>query len=112
MGLVGEPSDSEGNAAAGGVSRGAEKVAERWLSGDWLVLQRRRCANVTVLPISVWQPSLDRDSDSIGSVDRVLGAQVHGHAIVGTRLSMKLVNWNVEWATPGGRRSPKILERI
>ena len=29
-----------------------------------------------------------------------------------TRLSMKLVNWNVEWATPGGRRSPEILERI
>ena len=25
---------------------------------------------------------------------------------------MKLVNWNVEWATPGGRRSPEILERI
>ena len=42
----------------------------------------------------------------------MLGAQVHGHAIVGTRLSMKLVNWNVEWATPGGRRSPEILERI
>ena len=42
----------------------------------------------------------------------MLGAQVHGHAIIGTRLSMKLVNWNVEWATPGGRRSPEILERI
>ena len=25
---------------------------------------------------------------------------------------MKLVNWNVEWATPGGRRSPEILDRI
>ena len=27
-------------------------------------------------------------------------------------MSLKLVNWNVEWATPKSRRTPEILKRI
>ena len=27
-------------------------------------------------------------------------------------MSLKLVNWNVEWATPGSRRTPEILRRV
>ena len=27
-------------------------------------------------------------------------------------MSLKLVNWNVEWATPGSQRTPEILNRV
>ena len=27
-------------------------------------------------------------------------------------MSLKLVNWNVEWATPGSQRTPEILSRV
>ena len=27
-------------------------------------------------------------------------------------MTLKLVNWNVEWATPGSRRTPEILSRV